>query len=147
MRPAKEPARPKPVWEVHARPINAAHEPWRVLRVEARSAIQAQAIMRRRGYEMAVETAMRVSGVSDFVGPAQIRPLACARCGYALSGLTIDRATVTCPECSYPQALVVWDPENHGQPRGAHWIVYVLAAIGGIVALLFMLLIATAMLL
>jgi predicted Zn-ribbon and HTH transcriptional regulator len=111
------------------------------MRVEARSAIQAQAIMRRRGYEMAVDTAMRVSGESDFVGPAQIRPLACARCGYALSGLTIDRASVTCPECAYPQALIVWDPENQGQHRQAHWIVYVFAAIGGLFTLLIALLI------
>lgn len=141
MRPSKESSQSKPVWEVHARPINASHEPWRIMRVEARSAIQAQAIMRRRGYEMSVETAMRVAGESDFVGPAQIRPLACARCGYALSGLTIDRASVRCPECAYPQALVVWDPENHGQPRKTHWIVYLFAAIGVLFTLLIGLLI------
>tara|TARA_R110000782_G_scaffold101029_10_gene187540 strand:- start:29267 stop:29812 length:546 start_codon:yes stop_codon:yes gene_type:complete len=118
MRPTEETAQSKPVWEVHARPINASHEPWRVMRVEARSAIQAQAILRRRGYEMALESAVRSVGPGQVIPPAELKQLACASCGYELAGLTIEKASVCCPECSFQQPLMVWDPDlAAGRPQ------------------------------
>lgn len=101
----------KPVWAVHARPMGAKSEPWRILNVQARSAIQAQAILNRKGYEVAVQTTMKVDAQPDPIHHAQLEPIICGRCGYELSGLTIDRAYVNCPECSYVQGLVTWAPE------------------------------------
>ena len=34
--------------------------------------------------------------------------LTCDRCEYSLDGLVIESGSVTCPECSCQQTLVVW---------------------------------------
>lgn len=108
---AKPAERPKPVWEVHTRPINATHEPWKVMRVEARSVIQAEAILRRLGYEVQIQSAVRSTEPGQIIPPAVLKPLKCSSCGYQLTGLTIEKAFVCCPECSFHQPLAVWDPE------------------------------------
>lgn len=126
-----EPSR-KPVWEVHARPSHASHEPWRVLQVEARSVIQAEAILRRRGYEVAVQTAMRSAQPGQTIPPAELRPLACTSCGYQLSGLMIEKASVCCPECSFQQPVVAWSFDAPLVAARIHPLVIVLAVIGGL---------------
>lgn len=131
MSASEQPSAAKPVWEVHARPINASREPWRVLRVEARSAIQAEAILRRRGYEMAVQTAVRCARPGQIISPAELHPLACRSCGYLLSGLTIERASVCCPECSFDQPLVCWNADAPPGDR-PHVLVILLAVVGGL---------------
>ena len=131
----QEPAKkhdPKPVWEVQVRPIGASHESWSTMRVQARSILQAEAVLRRRGYEMAKQTAMRPDGQPDLVSPAHLRPLVCASWGYQLSGLMIDRAYVICPECSNPQGLIIWSPELVPEKSPIHGLVIALAIIGGI---------------
>jgi len=120
----------KPTWEVHARPIGAAHEPWRVIRVAARSEIQAEAILRRSGYESVVPSMTRVPGPGDPVPPATLRPIVCTRCGYGLAGLTLESSAVLCPECSYPQPLVAWSKELADGAAGPHAIVWLFAIIG-----------------
>jgi len=132
-------------WELHARPIGAKHEPWRVMRVEARSVIQAEAILRRNGYETSLPSAMVVSAQPDTMRPATLAPLVCARCNYQLAGLTIESASVICPECSYPQPLVAWNPDILGNPEEAHPLLWLFAIIGVIATIIFGILFITAM--
>ncbi|MFK7759555.1 MAG: hypothetical protein AB8C13_06385 [Phycisphaerales bacterium] len=128
----------KPTWEVHARPLDAPHEPWQTMRVSARSAIQAAAILNRKGYEMAVQTAMRVSSEPDTISIAQLQPLECVQCGYALAGLQLNKASVTCPECSYPQPLFVWRAEQNKAVDKNHPIIGIFAVIGMVGFMFFM---------
>ena len=107
--------RARPTWEVHARPLDAPHEPWRVLKISARSPIQAQAKLNRKGYEVAIQTAMRVQAEPDTIDPAQLEAIKCVKCGYELAGLRLDLSSVKCPECSYRQPLLVW---RRDQPSG-----------------------------
>jgi hypothetical protein len=132
-------------WELHARPIGAKHEPWRVTRVEARSMIQADAILRRNGYEVAIQTAMQVTAQPITTRPAILQPLVCARCDYQLTGLIIESASVICPECSYPQPLVAWNPDILGNPEKAHPVLWLFAIIGVIATIIFGILFITAM--
>ncbi len=125
-------------WELHARPIGAAHEPWRTMRVAARSALQAQAILRRLGYETVLESAITVSAQPDTMRPATLQPLVCARCGYELVGLTIESASVICPECSFSQPLVTWSPEMNTRESSNHPLIGIFAVIG-MVGVLFVL--------
>jgi len=120
----------KPTWQVHARPIGATHEPWKTMCVEARSALQAQAILRRNGYEMVIESAMIVSANPHTIAPSRLEPLKCDRCGYSLNGLVIDSASVTCPECWYPQPLVAWAPDIQSRSDQNHPAVWIFAFIG-----------------
>jgi len=125
-------------WELHARPIGAKHEPWQTVRVAARSAIQAQTILRRRGYESLIESARMIGAKPDPLNKAKLLPLECAQCGYKLVGLTLETASVTCPECSYPQPLVTWRPEFGSQPaESAHIVLWLLAMIGVIALMIF----------
>lgn len=107
--------RSHPTWEVHARPLDAPHEPWRVMKISARSPIQAQAKLNRKGYEMSLQTALKVLAEQDTIGEAELQPLACIKCGYALAGLQLESNSVSCPECSYRQLLLVW---RRDQPSG-----------------------------
>jgi len=77
--------------------------------------------------------------------PATLRPLVCARCGYALTGLTIESASVICPECSFPQPLVAWNSDGLNQPEMAHPVLWLFAIIGVLALLIFGLLFITAM--
>lgn len=98
--------------------------------MEARSIIQAEAILRRQGYEMATQTAMRAEPGDRSALPGELRPLSCTSCGYGLTGLTIEHASVICPECSYPQPLIAW---NHEQAQAMHrppFVIYLFAAVG-----------------
>jgi len=130
MRPAKQSSQPKPVWEVHARRINASHESWRVMRIEARSAIQAEAILRRLGYEIQVQSAVRSTEPGQIIPPAELKPLTCSSCGYQLSGLTIEKASVCCPECSFHQPIAAWDPEVAAGRAQAGCVTQALAIFG-----------------
>lgn len=128
----------KPTWEVHARPFDAPHEPWQTLRVSARSAIQAVGILNRKGYEAAVQTAMKVPNDSDTISIAKLQPLECVRCGYALAGLKLNRASVTCPECSYRQPLFVWRVDQSSKIDKNHPVIGIFAVIGMIAFIFFM---------
>jgi len=127
---ANRPTAPKPSWEFHARPIGAAEQQWEVMSIEARSALQAEAILRRQGYEVIPETAMSPDAPPASITPGILKPLHCDSCGYPLAGLTIDRATVTCPECSYPQALLVWSEREPGIIDANHPLIGILAMVG-----------------
>ncbi|MDF1809562.1 MAG: hypothetical protein P1U42_07700 [Phycisphaerales bacterium] len=134
----------KSTWELHVRPLGAKHEPWQTMRVAARSAIQADAILRRQGYESLIESARVVNAKPDPEQIAQLKPLECARCGYLLAGLTIESSSVTCPECSYQQSLVAWKPEIVASlQESKNILISIFAAIGivtvVILALLFFL--------
>ncbi len=120
----------KPTWQVHVRKIDAVDDPWIVKKIEARSALQAEAILRRLGYEMQMDTAMEVSGPSEQVPPLTLEPLKCASCGYGLTGLTIHDASVICPECSYPQPLIVWNRDLTNRYKKTHPLVVLFAGIG-----------------
>ncbi len=120
----------KTTWQVHVRPINATHESWDVMKVEARSAIQAEAILRRRGFEMSIHTAMRVDDKPDPATLANLKPLLCASCEYPLAGLIIQEASVICPECSYPQPLIAWSSEQAGGMDKNHPVVGMFAVLG-----------------
>lgn len=133
-------------WELHARPIGAKHEPWRIKRIHARSAIQAQTILRRDGYASVIETARVINAKPDPRISAKLQPLQCAQCGYQLVGLTLESAYITCPECSYQQPLVPWNPEFITQPpESAHIILWLFAIIGVLALMIFGFLFITAM--
>jgi len=133
-------------WELHARPIGAKHEPWQTVCVAARSALQAQTIIRREGYESFIDSARVVDAKPDPRVHAKLQPLQCAQCGYQLVGLTLETASVTCPECSYQQSLVTWNPEFVSQPpESAHFLLWLFAIIGLIATVIFGVLFITAM--
>jgi predicted Zn-ribbon and HTH transcriptional regulator len=120
----------KPTWQVHARKIDAADDPWTIKKIEARSVLQAEAILRRLGYEMNMDTAVQVAEPGEPVPPLTLEPLKCASCGYGLSGLTIRDASVICPECSYPQPLVVWKQDLSNRYIKKHAFLVIFAVIG-----------------
>jgi predicted Zn-ribbon and HTH transcriptional regulator len=120
----------KPTWQVHARKIDAADDPWTIKKIEARSVLQAEAILRRLGYEMNMDTAVQVAEPGEPVPPLTLEPLKCASCGYGLSGLTIRDASVICPECSYPQPLIVWSRDLTNRHKKTHPLVVLFAGIG-----------------
>lgn len=94
---------------------------------------------------MALWTPIRVAGPGESIPPAALRPLVCERCGYGLTGLVIERASVFCPECSYPQPLVAWTPEfAHSRSRLSVviWIFAVLGMLATGLVLLILLLVA-----
>lgn len=131
--PAK---RSHPTWEVHARPLDAPHEPWRVMKISARSPIQAQAKLNRKGYEMALQTALKVLAESDTIEIAKLEAIKCVKCGYELAGLRLESSSVNCPECAYQQPLLVW---RRDQPTGIdknHPVIGIFAVIGAMVVTL-----------
>lgn len=137
----------KPVWELHARPIGATHEPWEPRAVEARSAIQAEAILRRDGYESILMSARRVDKIPDPRTPAKLKDPRCSRCGYQLSGLVIEESVVVCPECAFRQPVIVWHPDAALKKDSGSGILMVFAIIGMITVTLFLVLLAFAILL
>lgn len=134
----------KPVWEVKIRPIGEPETPWETISIHASSILQAEAIMRRRGFEMAKSSAMRSDGQPTNLPGRKyaLKPLVCSRCGYALKGLTLDRASVTCTECTYTQPLIAYIPENSGMMDRNHPVIGVFTIIGIIATILFLLLIS-----
>ena len=78
--------------------------PYQNVRVAARSALQAEAILRRRGVDVQLSTARLVGD------PPDARQLSCLDCGYQLDGLTVRNSLVVCPECGSTQLLTVIDP-------------------------------------
>ncbi|MHA7813751.1 MAG: hypothetical protein ACX94C_10210 [Phycisphaerales bacterium] len=132
----------KPVWEVKVRPIGEHQTPWETIKVRASSVIQAEAIMRRRGFEMATQSAILSDG-----DPARLpysskllKPLVCSNCGYALAGLTLETGSVTCTECTYTQPLLAYSPDPKGLLDGHHPIVVLFTIIGILASILFLLL-------
>ena len=98
-------------WVVFIRPIGFPNKPWEEHRIEARSAAQADAVLRRVGYEMQTGTAYLSPENWSTVMPNEPPPVTCTQCGYSLDGLSIDGARVTCPECAFGQVVVSWSPE------------------------------------
>lgn len=142
--PSQKQQREKPLWEVKVRPIGESHTPWETTNVRASSIIQAEAIMRRRGYEMAKDSAMRSDGKPTLLPGKEylLKPLVCSKCGYSLQGLTLDRASVTCIECTHTQPLIAYVPENTGMIDRNHPVIGLFAIIGIIATILFLLLIS-----
>lgn len=142
--PTQDPQPEKTDWEVKVRPIGEMHTPWETTSVRASSIIQAEAIMRRRGYEMAKDSALRSDGRPTHIPGRKhaIKPLVCSKCGYALQGLTLDRASVTCIECTHTQPLIAFVPENSGMIDKNHPVIGIFAIIGIIATILFLLLIS-----
>ena len=134
----------KPVWEIKARPIGETYTPWETITVRASSIIQAEAIMRRRGFEMAKDSAIRSDGQPTHLPGKKyaLQPLVCSKCGYSLQGLTLDRASVTCIECTHTQPLIAYVPENSGMIDKNHPVIGLFAIVGIIATILFFLLIS-----
>lgn len=130
-------------WELHARPKDAKHELWQTRRVAARSAIQAQAILRRQGYEAVLETALVVDAQPEPKTIAKLQPVRCVRCNYLLTGLSIESSHVTCPECAYQQPIVAWNPNIQTRVDHNHPVIWIFTYMGmvafGLVALVFIL--------
>lgn len=121
----------KPVWEVKIRPIGEPHVPWETTRMHAASILQAEAILRRRGYELATHSAVLVDGDPTVLPGDLLKPIVCTKCGYSLSGLTIDRTSVICTECAHVQPLVVYKPEKNAEIIDRnHPIIGIFAVIG-----------------
>ncbi len=97
--------------------------------------------MRRLGYEMASQSAFKSDTQPDPARPAELSPLVCARCGYELSGLTIQRASVICTECAYPQPIIAWTPERSRLIDRNHPLMGIFVVIGILATILFGLLI------
>ncbi|MEZ6241867.1 MAG: hypothetical protein R3B57_02390 [Phycisphaerales bacterium] len=138
--PAVEQEAPPPTyrtWLLRVRPAGFEHEPWSDLRVAARSAIQAEAILRRQGYDVSPEGARTVAGSPDPFTPAVPPPLRCGKCGYELDGLVVHQAIIQCPECAFAQVVTCWGPAAVSEPSMPRVVVYLFAIIGGIVVALF----------
>ena len=120
----------KPMWRVHVRPMNESHGPWEIMNVEARSVTQAQAIVGRKGYEMAIDTAILMNRPDWVFASSKPPPLCCTSCGYSLAGLMIEETTVICPECSYPQPIFAWTRDQEGVMSKKHPIIDIFAVIG-----------------
>ena len=136
-----QPQPEKPIWEVQARPLGEPETPWTTMRVRASSIPQADAIMRRRGYEIATQSAILADGEPDTLPSTRLKlkPIVCSNCGYPLAGLTLEKASVTCTECSHSQPLMHYAPDPHGMIDRNHPIIGVLAVIGAIALVLIML--------
>ncbi|MEM9560295.1 MAG: hypothetical protein AAF995_08305 [Planctomycetota bacterium] len=103
----------KPVWQILTRPRGHEHADWSIQRVEARSLLQAEAILRRRGFETDTARAVPVKEPADeatFASP----PLVCRKCGYPLDGVQISIDSARCPECGFDQPLRTWMPMAPG---------------------------------
>jgi len=124
---------------------------WVDRRVAARSVLQAEAILRRRGYVVDAAGSRMLDAPPDDLDavPMVPGPLKCVRCGYTLNGLTLNDAMVECPECGHGQVLLVYRPETGvgaaeqaSRPPGAiahlaiRVLVDLLAVLGAIVLLL-----------
>lgn len=128
----------KPAWVVYIRPIGAPNQPWEKHGISAQSAIQADAILRRMGYEMQTGTAHISPESWPELAPKSPLPLMCTNCGYSLDGLMLDGSRIVCPECDFGQVLVPWTPEHiHNAYTPFHIIRNLLAIIGLITAVLF----------
>jgi len=119
-----------PTWKIHARPTGAIHEHWQTMFVEARTAIQAEAILRRKGYEMVLQSAMIVSREPQLIDSAELQAIKCEQCGYPLTGLILEPASVVCPECAFRQPLIPWGPEYANQLEQVQMTRRVFSSIG-----------------
>lgn len=127
---------------MYVRPIGKAHEPWRIEHVPATSATQADAILRRMGFEMQTGTATRARHAPSQIMPAKAMPLRCASCAFELDGLVIKDGHARCPECGFHQLVVAWTTAletraEHGALVGCLAIIGALAIT--LVALMFFL--------
>ena len=114
--PSQDTQSEKHVWELKARPLDNQVAPWETVHVSAKSVLQAEAIMRRKGYEISRESARVCDDQPSLNDHARLRPLACSQCGYELAGLTLDRASVLCPECNTNQPLMIWTTDVNKPP-------------------------------
>ncbi len=126
---------------MRARPQGFEHEPWRDLQVEARSALQAEAILRRRGYDVEFGSSRIIEGPADSIPPASPPLPQCTRCHYPLDGLLLKSAVVECPECGFGQVLIAWSPpegrSSNDYVAFGKVLVALLAIVGSIVVFLF----------
>ena len=120
----------KPTWSVKARPAGFIHGTWKVHHVTARSALQAEAILRRAGYETDRKSISRSEEPPSPVLPAAPEPVACANCGYVLDGLQMEKSKIKCPECAFQQVLVAWTDELYNTRQKTTPLVGCFAMIG-----------------
>lgn len=95
--------------------------PFRDVRVAARSAIQAEAILRRQGLEVEPAASRIVPDAADSeraIMAAAPGPLLCTRCGYDLDGLAVGGAIIDCPECGFPQVVLAYVADPGGVTAG-----------------------------
>ena len=127
---------------------------WVDRRVAARSVLQAEAILRRQGFEVDTAGSRVVDAPPDDLDsiPMVPGPLKCVRCGYELNGLTVIDAVIECPECGHGQVLLAYRPETgvgaaeqaRGRPPGAivnlvvRMLVGLLALLGAFILLMFL---------
>lgn len=139
-------APPKPVWSLLCRPIGADSAPFERVEVRARSVIQAEAILRREGYESLTDEAFVIDGSPS--GIRQLRPprLLCQACEYELDGVRVSESAVVCPECGHHQVVIALRSRRdvaaaRTRTTGLNSVVWFFAVIGMLVAA-FILLIA-----
>ncbi len=133
-------------WEVRVRPMAFSHEPWQSVIVAAQSPMQADAILRRQGYETLTGSVQRTRKNAQPISPSRPQPVACTKCGYDLDGLTIESTHIRCPECAFNQTLLSWSPEVEVGTKIDWWIgvlaVFGLACLLGLCALVLVFLFA-----
>lgn len=100
----------KPVWQIPTRSAQSPDEAWVYRQVRATSALQADAILRRRGYETNMADAVVIDAEARLVA-ATVRDIICFGCGYSLEGIAIEGGSARCPECGHRQPLAVLIPE------------------------------------
>lgn len=67
------------------------------------------------------------------IEPLEPPAFLCTKCEYALNGLTIVDACVTCPECANKQIVVAWSPELYFEHKGNSALATGLSIVGAIV--------------
>jgi DNA-directed RNA polymerase subunit RPC12/RpoP len=121
-----DPDKPRPAvptWIMRVRQPGAVR--WEDRRIEARSVLRAEAILRRAGLEVDAAACRRTDRPPeslDDIRRLTPGPLLCQRCGYALEGLIVRQSLVECPECGFGQVVLAYVPETgvraEAQARG-----------------------------
>ncbi len=129
---------------------------WEPVHINATSAIQAEAIARRQCLDVKPDSVQPLKASFQIPdtqrqtnkGGRNLIELRCQSCNYLLDGLAIESGAVECPECGLLQRLFNLRPlvEPKWSNSGcAKFFVGALAAIGGLVVMLILLVILAAL--
>lgn len=106
--PDADPESRKPTWLLRAR--SPASTEWQDIRVTARSLVQADAILRRKGLIVDPSAGRVIDAPADSLAVlhAAPGPLKCRACGYDLDGLAVRSAIIECPKCGHGQVVLAY---------------------------------------